>query len=159
MTGAEDFNFLYGRWRVHNRKLVDPARRGGTDWVEFMADADVRPVVGGLGNMDTFVVTDLPGVGAYEGMSLRLFDPERRVWRIWWASTRRPGHLDTPVEGGFADGRGAFTCNDEINGQPIRVRFEWLDVTMASPRWVQSFSFDGGATWEANWVMTLSRSS
>jgi hypothetical protein len=32
-------------------------------------------------------------------------------------------------------------------------------VTMASPRWVQSFSFDGGATWEANWVMTLSRSS
>ena len=75
---------------------------------------------------------------------------------MWWAATSRPGHLDPPVAGRFADGQGTFFGDDLHDGRPVRVRFEWKDITPASALWQQAFSPDQGATRETNWVMTLS---
>jgi hypothetical protein len=60
------------------------------------------------------------------------------------------------VVGGFSGGRGVFEGDDEIAGRPIRLRFEWL-ADPAAPRWQQEFSYDGGASWFVNWVMTFTR--
>jgi hypothetical protein len=154
--GRHDFDFLHGNWAIRNRRLDRPLA-GCTEWREFASSASVRPILHGLGNADTIVIPDLPGIGAFEGATLRLFDPQPRVWRIFWASTRRPGHLDPPLEGRFVDGRGVFDGEDTYEGVPIVVRFHWDHHGARSARWQQSFSTDGGQTWEANWVMELQR--
>jgi hypothetical protein len=146
-----DFDFLPGRWHIANRRLVDTLDPACEEWEEFDASSDARAMLGGAGNVDHFRTE------GYEGFSLRLYDPEQDLWRIWWASTGRPGRLDPPVEGRFSDGRARFECEDVLEGIPLRVRFDWSDMTADSALWEQSFSFDSGASWKLNWVMRLTR--
>jgi hypothetical protein len=155
--GRADFEFLYGRWKIRNRRLANVFDRGGSEWIEFEATAEARPILDGLGNIDRFSAPALPGGRSLEGFTLRLFDPERRLWKIWWASTSRPGQLDPPVEGRFQNGAGRFVCDDEVDGHPIKVRFDWTDITPISAVWQQAFSWDDGQSWETNWIMTLTR--
>ncbi len=156
VDGRRDFDFLLGRWRIENRKLADLFDQD-SEWLEFEARSECRPILAGLGNSDVFVCPDFPGRGHFEGFTVRLFEPETSLWRIWWASTIGNGRLDTPVVGGFADGRGRFECDDVLYGREIRVRYDWENRSPTECRWTQSFSFDGGETFESNWVMNSTR--
>lgn len=155
--GSRDFDFLAGTWRVKNRKLRDPAPGEPADWVEFDSEAESRPILGGLGNVDTYYAADFPARGEFHGFVLRLFDPAAGLWRIWWASSAGRGRLDPPLAGRFTNGEGRFEGGDHVDGHPVKVRFRWSDVTATSARWQQSFSFDDGRTFEPNWVMEFSR--
>jgi hypothetical protein len=150
---ASDFEFWHGTWHVRNRRLK---RRlaGSDDWEEFDATATARPLLDGWGNEDEFR-TDHDG--GFVGMSFRFFDPEKRRWSIYWADSRRPGELDPPVHGVFSGDVGLFHGEDVHRGRPVLVRFTWSGVTTETPRWEQSFSDDGGRTWETNWVMDFTR--
>lgn len=151
------FEPLYGAgWKVRNRKLRHPLK-DSTDWLEFDAEFEMRPTLGGLGNVDTFSVADWPDGGSFEGMTVRIYDTREKVWRIYWASVNRTGLLEAPVVGRFTDGHGEFFCDDEYEGTPIRVRYTWSGITATSAHWSQAFSADGGATWETNWYMGSSR--
>jgi hypothetical protein len=150
---ARDFDFWMGSWNVRNRRIR--RRLAGSDgWDEFEATVVARPLLDGLGNEDEFR-TEYDG--GFIGMSFRFFDPETKVWSIYWADTRRLGVLDPPVLGGFDGDTGIFEGEDTFEGRPILVRFKWSGVTTPTPRWEQAFSEDAGETWETNWVMDFTR--
>src|SRR5580700_3408497 len=151
--GAADFDFLFGTWRVHHRKLKQRLA-GETDWIEFEGEVTCWPVLGGLGNVDDNLLDDPSG--AYRAMSLRCYDSQAGHWSIWWVDARGM-RLDPPVHGQFEDGIGTFLGDDTFAGKPIRVRFLWSDITPHSARWEQAFSGDGGANWETNWIMIFKR--
>ncbi len=146
---SHDFDFWIGTWSGHNRRLRE--RLAGCDeWDEFEGICVARPILDGLGNMEEFR-TDYQG--GIVGLSLRLFDPMTRLWAIYWIDSRRCGVLEPPVLGSFSDGVGVFECDDTFQGRPIVVRYTWSDLTNATARWEQSFSDDGGTTWETNWTV------
>ena len=151
-----DFDFLFGRWRIHNRRLDDPFG-DFESWSEFEADSEAYPILSRLGNVQYFDALEFPGRPGFQGYALRLLDPEEQVWRIWWASTAGRGRLDQPVLGGFRGGVGQFDGTDVIEGREILVRFLWKEITETSAHWEQSFSFDGGKTFVPNWVMLHER--
>jgi hypothetical protein len=47
VDGRHDFDFLFGKWSIHNRKLARMAEPGCADWIEFTAEGEARPVLGG----------------------------------------------------------------------------------------------------------------
>jgi hypothetical protein len=152
-SSVHDFDFWFGTWRAKNRRLRE--RLAGCDeWDEFEATSVARPILDGFGNVDEFR-TDY--AGGFVGMSLRIFDPETRLWAIYWADSRRPCFLEPPVVGSFSDGVGVFECDEEFNGRPIVVRYTWSGITGKAANWAQSFSEDGGETWETNWTVEHTR--
>jgi hypothetical protein len=62
--------------------------------------------------------------------------------------------MGAPTIGEFKNGRGEFfdTEPSGANGRAILVRFVWSDITSNSAHFEQSFSDDGGKTWEVNWI-------
>ena len=77
-------------------------------------------------------------------------------WRLYWANSKN-GIMDPPQVGGFKNGRGEFFAQDTINGRTILIRYAWTDMTTNSPHFEQSFSDDGGKTWEVNFITDQTR--
>jgi len=151
--GAHDFDFQTGRWLIRNQRLKERLT-GCTEWETFDATQEARLLPGGLGNVDDYVTEHWPG---FVGMSLRLYSPRTRLWRIYWASNRIEG-VEPPVVGAFDEhGVGVFEGRQELDGRPILVRFVWSEITQNTARWEQAFSPDEGKTWERNWIMTMTR--
>lgn len=150
---ARDFDFWMGRWKGHNRHLRERLA-GCTEWDEFESKVIARSILGGTANEDVFL-TDF--AGGYVGMTFRFFDPETRLWSLYWADSRTPGPLEPPVVGRFDGDVGIFEGPDTFQGRPIVVRYVWSRVTTPTPRWEQAFSEDGGETWEKNFVTDFTR--
>jgi hypothetical protein len=149
-----DFDFEFGRWRVHHQRL-QARLTGCQEWDRFDAVGECHPILGGMGNREE-MFTDELGDTRYIGTALRLFNPAEKRWSIWWADNQR-GVLEPPVHGTFANGVGTFHGDDVHQGRPVRVRFIWDTRDATRPRWEQAFSLDAGAQWETNWSMAFER--
>jgi hypothetical protein len=159
-NGARDFDFFVGEWLVENRKLLKPLENSN-EWETFQARQKNQKLPAGIGNFDDFVAESWrPG---YVGMSLRIFNPETRLWSIYWLNNRnggidsKTGVLMPPVVGKFQNGIGIFEAADEFHGKPIVVRYTWSHISPNSAHWEQAFSPDSGKSWETNWIMDLTR--
>ena len=152
--GRSDFDFLHGEWSVRNRRLA--ARlRASTEWEEFGSTCRVRPILGGLGNMDELTI-DAPS-GRVEAVTVRLFSPASREWSIYWAASTGSGRFDVPMVGRFEGPRGEFYSQEVFEGRHIFSRFLWTAESSESCRWEQAYSADGGRSWETNWIMEFTR--
>lgn len=145
-----DFDFLAGRWRVHNRRLMTRLR-GANDWTEFDATDHCELRLNGGANVDQI---DFPSLG-WSGLTVRTFDIAQRRWSIYWINSR-DGVLTPPVHGGFDGERGLFYGVDSDDGREVQVRFVWSRRGRDAAHWEQAFSLDG-REWEINWTMALTR--
>jgi len=151
--GQHDFDFEIGTWTTHLRRLRGPLT-GSTDWVEYDGTSIVTPLLGGRANV---VDLDVNGpAGRIVGLSLRLYRPETRDWSLNFANVA-DGLLVNPAIGRFEGGRGVFASDEDLGGRPILSRFVVSDITERSCRFEQSFSDDGGRTWEPNWIAVDTR--
>ncbi|MER7665615.1 MULTISPECIES: hypothetical protein [unclassified Streptomyces] len=147
-----DFDFLVGEWVVANRRRTD-FLDGTSAWEEFTAMSQASRHFDGGANVDEIV---FPSLG-FRGLTLRLYNPDRDEWSLYWANDRS-GALFPPVVGRFGeDGRGEFHGDDTHDGKDVRVRFVWSGISDTTARWEQAFSVDGERTWVTNWVMDMSR--
>lgn len=151
---STDFDFEFGRWRVHHRRLATRLA-GAVDWEEFTGTSETRPVLGGSGNVEDNVLNIASGT--YRAIAVRSYDAVSGNWAIWWLDQRAPHALDVPVIGRFERGIGTFLAEDTHEGRPVILRFQWLRTDTTRPRWEQALSADGGATWETNWTMDFER--
>jgi hypothetical protein len=105
--------------------------------------------------MDELVALDTP-LGEIHGVTLRLYNERARQWSIYWGN-RSAGKLDPPMTGAWSNGRGEFYDQELFAERMIYVRFVWTNETPDTARWEQSFSDDGGKTWEIDWIMDFAR--
>ncbi len=154
--GQHDFDFEVGTWKIHLKRL-DHRLVGSNNWVEFDGTSVTRRVWRGRANLEEFE-TGSPAGGHIEGLTLRLYDPQTHQWSLYWA-TSKSGALGAPTIGEFKNGRGEFFDTEPSgpNGRSILVRFVWSDITPNSAHFEQSFSDDGGKTWEVNWITDQTR--
>ena len=148
-----DFDFEIGTWKTHVRRLLHPLT-GSTTWVEMEGVTTVKKVWGGRANL-VELEADGPG-GHFEGLSLRLYNPDTHQWSLNFASSS-VGTMTPPTIGEFKNGHGEFYSHETLNGRPILVRFVISDITPTSCRFEQAFSADEGKTWEVNWIATDTR--
>jgi hypothetical protein len=151
--GQHDFDFEIGAWKTHLKRLVHPLT-GSTTWVEYEGTSVVSKVWDGRANLVELEV-DGPG-GHIEALSLRLYNPQARQWRLNFASSAG-GMLATPTVGEFKDGRGEFVDQETFKDRAIFVRFVITETSANACSFEQAFSDDGGKTWEVNWIATDTR--
>jgi hypothetical protein len=151
--GQADFDFEIGSWKTHLRRLLRPLT-GSTTWAEYDGTTTVRQVWSGKANL---VELDVTGpTGRIEALSVRLYNPQSRQWSLNFANSAG-GTMAVPTIGEFKNGRGEFYDQETLNGRAILVRFLILPISTDSIRFEQSFSDDGGRTWELNWIAVDTR--
>jgi hypothetical protein len=156
-SSKQDFDFLAGKWTMDNKRL-QTRLNNSTEWIEYKSsDENYGPVLNGIANVDIYKATfnqvnDTP----YEGLTLRIFDPKKKLWSLYWVDSNE-GVLDPPVVGSFEGTVGTFYCRDTFNGKQILVMFKWDKTDLENPVWSQAFSEDNGRSWEMNMTNTSHR--
>jgi hypothetical protein len=151
--GQHDFDFNFGTWRTHIQRLKSPLS-GSNTWTKMEGTVTVLKIWGGLGQVED-IEADGPD-GHWSGMTIFLYNPKSHQWSQTFAS-KADGVLELPIIGEFKNGRGELYGQDSFNGRSILVRGIWSDITPNGHKFEQSFSDDGGKTWEINFSGTLER--
>jgi hypothetical protein len=150
--GQRDFEPLLGRSSFHLK--VRPALSGTTQWVDYTGLGECTPLWHGRAQLDTI---NLEGPTKHiEGLTVRLFNPKTHEWRLYWANSR-DGLVVVPQIGQFKAGHGEFYAQDVLDDKSVLVKFDWSALTSKSPHFEQSYSNDGGKTWEVNWISDQTR--
>ena len=151
--GDHDFDFEFGTWKTHISRLVHPLS-GSTTWVEYEGTSVVRKIWDGRANLVELEVSGPSG--HIEALSLRLYNPVSRQWSLNFSNSS-VGTLGQPTVGEFRNGRGEFYDQESFGERAILVRFVISEIKPDSCHFEQSFSTDGGRTWEVNWIATDTR--
>jgi hypothetical protein len=154
--GQHDFDYAVGSWKIHLKRLKQRLV-GSTEWVELDGTIVCRKVMDGRAEVEEMNVESADKQMHIQGLALRLYNPESRQWSIYWVNGADGILEQNPMVGEFRNGRGEFYNQQIYQGRAIYARFVWADVTTDKPHFEQSFSVDGGKTWETNWITDQTR--
>jgi hypothetical protein len=154
--GAHDFDFLIGDWKAHVKRLPDRLV-GSTHWIEYDGISRHKKLLDSNANFEEFDVRNREQGLRIKAQTLRLYNPDSHQWSIYLLDVDKGTLPMPPVVGDFTGHRGEFYDQEEYKGRAVLVRYVWSDISPKSARMEQSFSPDGGKTWEVNWICELSR--
>ena len=154
--GSHDFDFLIGDWTAYVRRLPDRLC-GSTTWLEYDGISRHKKILDSHANFEEFEVESRDGHPRLKAQTLRLYNPASRQWSIYLVDVDNGTLGLPPVVGEFTGRHGEFFDQEDYKGRAILVRFAWEDISPQAARMQQSFSPDGGKTWEVNWICELSR--
>lgn len=150
--GRQDFDWMIGTWKAHTKSRVHSST-GPDTWIEFDGTEIVRKIWDGAvldeSERDTPDRHD-------KSLMLYTYTPGTHQWYIYFASDR-DGKVGLPNVGEFKDGRGEFYVQDVLNGKLLFNRYVWSATTSASPHYEESWSSDGGRTWELVRIVDFAR--
>lgn len=148
-----DFDFLFGRWSVINRRRKEWLA-GCEGWEEFTLDYEAQPLLGGAANLDR--IWGERNGASFEGVSVRTYDKTLDAWTIYWMDSVGV-RLTEQVRGHFRDGVGEFFGEEPFKGRDRKLRFLWRSDGAEGPLWEQAYYDDDRGDWETNWEMLFSR--
>jgi hypothetical protein len=151
--GQHDFDFNFGVWHTHIRRILDPLSGAGHS-IELDGTVTVRRVWDGRAQLEE-IETDGPN-GHWEGMTLFLYNPTAHQWTQSFINSK-VGELGNPLVGSFSGGRGELFAQDTVGGRTILVRGVWSDIKPDSHHYEESYSADGGRTWAPAFIANLTR--
>ncbi|HXY10773.1 MAG TPA: hypothetical protein VEI52_23275 [Terriglobales bacterium] len=154
--GSHDFDFLIGNWKAHVRRLPDRLNNSNV-WIEYDGISNHKKLLDSNANFEEFEVTSTDKKLHIKAQTLRLYNPASHQWSIYLVDLDNGTLSLPPVVGSFTANRGEFFDQEDYKGRAILVRYVWLNLSPQSARMEQSFSPDGGKTWEVNWICELSR--
>ena len=153
-SSKHDFDFFVGKWKLSN-KVLKKKTDGTIEWNEFPSTQEMHTILDGLGNVDNFIAERN---GKYfEGMTLRLFNSETKLWSIYWTDTNHTVLGLPPVVGSFEKKVGHFFSKDVYDGEVLFTVYRWDSRDPNKPVWSQATSKDNGKTWEWNWYNVSER--
>jgi hypothetical protein len=148
-----DFDFFVGKRRIFNTRLKSRFT-GSNEWEKSTAIVEMQKVFkNSLANID---VGSFEGPSPFEGMTVRVFNPQTKLWSLYWVNSIT-GVLSPPLVGSFEKGVGHFFAKMIREGRDIIAVFRWDARDKENPKWSQAFSPDNGKTWEWNWYMTYEK--
>ncbi len=152
LTGQPgDFDFLAGEWRIRHRRLKAPGQ-----WDEFDGEATVHGVLAGIASIEELRIP----ARDFSGMGVRILDVKAGRWADYWVNGKEGILSPPPLWGGFVDGAGIFTSDEEeTDGKKMIYRGTWDRITKTSCRWHQASSADGGKSLDPNWFMDWRRAA
>jgi hypothetical protein len=151
--GQHDFDFHLGNWKSNISRLQHPLT-GSTTWIKCEGTLVARKLWDGRAQLEE-LEADCPA-GHMEDLLLFLYNPQSHQWSLN-AAALNDGVIGRPMFGEFKNGRGEFYDQETFKDRTIMVRQVWSDITPTSHHFEQSFSDDGGITWEPNFKATLTR--
>jgi hypothetical protein len=154
--GSHDFDFLIGNWKAHVRRLPERLKSSNV-WVEYDGISNHKKLLDSNANFEEFDVSTPDKKLRIKAQTLRLYNPDSHQWSIYLVDLDKGTLEIPPVVGQFSGKRGEFYNQQSWEGRAVLVRYVWLDISPKSSRMEQSFSADGGKTWEVNWICELSR--
>jgi hypothetical protein len=126
------------------------------DWTPFEATATFEPALDGRAIFGKYSMHKPDGI--QPAVDIRFFNPETKVWTIYWAGDKDYVWQDNPMKGGGSSGNAlVFIMPDTFDGHAVLTRYMWRVCSHDEAHWEQAFSNDQGKTWTENWTMDFAR--
>lgn len=151
--GSHDFDFNFGVWHTHIQRVLDPFAGTGQSMV-LDGTVTVRKVWDGKALLEE-IEADGPN-GHWEGMTLFVYNPAAHQWSQSFVDSKM-GTMAAPLVGEFTDGRGELVSADTFKDRTILVKGVWSDITPNAHSYTESYSEDGGKTWQPAFIAHLTR--
>jgi hypothetical protein len=147
--GQHDFDPLAGTWKGHTKYRAHPFA-GSDPWIESDGTESFRKIWDGA----MLELSEGASANGPVGLMLYTYNPQSHQWYVYFAS-RKDGKVGLPNVGEFRNGRGEFFVQDTLNGKSLLNRYVWSQIASISPHFEESWSSDGGRTWEPVRIVDL----